>query len=68
MSATAAPLQLLLSIEDAARVLAIGRTSMYRLIAQGEVEVVHIGSRCLVKASSLARFVDQLKGSSDAAL
>ena len=34
---------LLLTIVEAARVLSIGRTTMYELVGAGEIEVVHIG-------------------------
>ncbi len=34
---------LLLTIVEAARVLSIGRTTMYELVGAGEIDVVHIG-------------------------
>ena len=42
---------LLLTIIDAARVLSIGRTSMYELIGAGEIDVVHIG-----RSAGVSRF------------
>jgi len=39
------PVRLLLTVPEAARALAIGRTTAYELIRAGELEVVHIG-RC----------------------
>jgi hypothetical protein len=35
---------LLLRVDDAAQLLAIGRTTMYQLIAAGEIELVHIAA------------------------
>ena len=48
---------LLLTIRDAARVLAVGRTTMYELIAAGAVEVVHIGRSARVPVAALEAFV-----------
>jgi excisionase family DNA binding protein len=39
---------LLLSVEQAAQALGIGRSTLYELIAAGEVETVHIGRSCRV--------------------
>ncbi|MFN0091275.1 MAG: helix-turn-helix domain-containing protein [Acidimicrobiales bacterium] len=33
----------LVTIAEAARMLALGRTSVYQLISTGELEVIHIG-------------------------
>jgi len=53
---------LLLSIPAAARVLGVGRTSMYGLIAAGEIQIqsVSINRRRLVVAASLREYVDRL--------
>ena len=50
----------LLTIPDAARVLSIGRSTLYELIADGRIEVVHIGRSVRVKASDLVAFVEGL--------
>jgi excisionase family DNA binding protein len=52
--------QLLLSIEDAAKALGIGRTKLYSLVQQKEVELVKIGSKSLITAASLNAFVAKL--------
>lgn len=52
---------LLLTIRDAARALGIGRTSMYELIAAGELEVVHIGRSARVPVVSVEAFVERLR-------
>ena len=56
-SGAAVLLPLLLTIRDAARVLAVGRTTMYELIAAGAVEVVHIGRSARVPVAALEAFV-----------
>jgi excisionase family DNA binding protein len=53
---------LLLSMEASQHALSVGRTTLYALVAKGEVETVHIGRRCLVRADSLAAYVDRLTG------
>ena len=47
---------LLLTMVDAARVLSVGRTTMYELVGAGEIEVVHIG-RCRSSAGGVDRGV-----------
>lgn len=44
-------------IEDAASALGVGRTLMYRLIRDGQLKVVKIGSRSLISASELNAFL-----------
>ena len=48
---------LLLTIPQAARRLAIGRSTAYPLIAAGELEVVHIGRAVRVPADAVELFV-----------
>ncbi len=48
----------LISITDAARMLGIGRTKTYDLIAEGLLETVSIGSRRLVKVASITALVE----------
>ncbi|MFC9971831.1 helix-turn-helix domain-containing protein [Spirillospora sp. NPDC127200] len=48
---------LLLTVEEAARRLKIGRTQMYRLIASGEVQSVTIGRLRRVPAECLSAYV-----------
>jgi len=57
---TVAPI--LLNVLDAARLLGVGRTTIYELIARGKLEVVHIGRAARIPASSIDRFVDELRG------
>jgi excisionase family DNA binding protein len=48
---------LAVSINDAARVLGLGRTSIYAMIADGRLEAFKLGRRTLVKADSIRRLV-----------
>ncbi len=48
---------MLLPVDDAAQLLAIGRTTMYRLIAVGEIELVHVDRCARVPFSELERYV-----------
>ncbi len=50
---------LLLTIVEAARVLSIGRTTMYELVGAGEIEVVHIGRSARVPVAALEEYVDR---------
>ncbi|MBL8928130.1 MAG: helix-turn-helix domain-containing protein [Pseudonocardia sp.] len=63
MTATdvAGPVRLVLTVEEAAQRLGIGRTLMYALITSGEVESVRIGRLRRVPADALERFVTGLR-------
>jgi excisionase family DNA binding protein len=52
--------RLLVTPEEAARRLSIGRTRIFALIAEGELVTVTIGRTRRVPVSSLRSFVDQL--------
>jgi excisionase family DNA binding protein len=45
--------QLLLSIEDTGKALSLGRSKVYGLISEGQLETVTIGRRRLVRATSV---------------
>lgn len=53
--------RLMLTPEEAADVLAIGRTKVYQLIQNSELESVKIGRSRRVPADSLVEFVSHLK-------
>ena len=55
----AAVVPLLLTIPQAASVLAVGRTTVYELIGAGELEAVHIGRSVRVPVDALRSFVDR---------
>jgi excisionase family DNA binding protein len=48
----------LCSIADAAKILGIGKTKTYELIADDQLECVTIGTRRLVKVASINKLVD----------
>lgn len=52
----------LLAITEAARRLGIGKTKLYELLADGQLETVHVGKRRLVVAESVAAYVERLRG------
>ncbi|WP_073255282.1 helix-turn-helix domain-containing protein [Cryptosporangium aurantiacum] len=56
-----------LTVEEAARHLRIGRTSMYALVSSGEVESVTIGRLRRVPRSALDDYVNRLRSAGRAA-
>lgn len=46
------------SINEAARALSMGRTSIYLMMADGRLESFKLGRRTLIKAESIRRLVD----------
>lgn len=57
------PAGLALTVEEAARMLGIGRTLMYSLVMSGQVESVTIGRLRRVPAECLAEYVGRLRAS-----
>lgn len=51
---------LLVTVEEAARLLGIGRTTMFELISSGDVKSVRLGRRRLIARKSLESFIDEL--------
>lgn len=51
--------QLALTVVDAARAIGIGRSSLYRLINNGQLSVVKIGRRTLITTESLRDLVSR---------
>jgi excisionase family DNA binding protein len=45
------------SIEDAARRLSVGRSTVYELIGAKALRTIHVGRRILVPESELRRFI-----------
>jgi excisionase family DNA binding protein len=48
---------LALSINDTAKTLSLGRTSVYALIREGRLETIKLGRRTLIKAASVRRIM-----------
>jgi excisionase family DNA binding protein len=62
MSSHSAPdLAVLLTVEEAAERLRIGRTSMYRLVSAGAIETVMVGRLRRVPAECLVDYVARLR-------
>jgi len=55
------PFRLVLTIEEAAERLGIGRTLMYALVAAGEVESVRIGRLRRIPTDALDAYVSTLR-------
>lgn len=53
---------IVLTVEQAAKRLGIGRTLMYSLVSTGEVESVTIGRLRRVPADALTTYVNRLRG------
>jgi excisionase family DNA binding protein len=53
--------RLLLTAEEAANVLRIGRTTVYALMKSGELRPVHIGRSCRIPQAEVERYVHGLQ-------
>jgi excisionase family DNA binding protein len=53
--------RLLLTPEEAAEVLRIGRTTVYALMKSGDLRSVHIGRSCRIPQAELERYVRRLQ-------
>ena len=60
-SSNGGTVRLLLTVEEAADRLGIGRTLMYALVKNGEVESVQLGRLLRIPADALPRYVDRLR-------
>ena len=58
-TARAAPL--LVTAQEAADILGVGRTKLYELINRGELRPVHIGRSLRLPVAELERFVEGLR-------
>lgn len=59
------PPRLLLTVEEAAEQLGVGRSTMYGLILDGAVESVRIGRLRRVPADALPTLLDSLRAAED---
>lgn len=54
---------LLLTVVEAARLLGVGRSTAYELLASGELESVHIGRSRRVPVVAVENYVESLRSS-----
>jgi excisionase family DNA binding protein len=54
--------KLLLTVEEAAEALSIGRSKLYELVASGSLRSVRIDKCRRVPLSAVVEFIDQLEG------
>ncbi len=62
MAVTETPRTLPLAVPplEAARLIGISRTGLYRLSASGEIRLIKVGARTLVRTADLTAFLDRL--------
>ncbi|MGG7519776.1 helix-turn-helix domain-containing protein [Allorhizobium undicola] len=51
--------QYLCSVSDAAKMLSVGRTKIYDMLAKGQILSMRIGSRRLVKVDSIKALIER---------
>jgi excisionase family DNA binding protein len=51
----------LITIKQAAQVLNLGRSTIYELIADGQLEVVHIGRSARIPTDAITALVNRLR-------
>jgi excisionase family DNA binding protein len=59
--------RMLLTVEEAAERLGIGRSTMYQLIAAGKIDTIRVGRLRRIEPNALARYIAGLRGDSDPA-
>lgn len=52
---------LLLSIDEAANLLSIGKTKLYAELAAGRLQAVKLGKRTLIPRTSVDNYIDALQ-------
>jgi excisionase family DNA binding protein len=57
----------LLTVEEAARRLSVGRTTMYALLKDGQINSVRIGRLRRIPAAALTAYTDRLAAEQNAA-
>jgi excisionase family DNA binding protein len=54
--------RMLLTVEEAAAALGVGRSFMFELIAAGQIETVRVGRLRRIRPEALRHYVDSLSG------
>ena len=55
------PSQLLYTVQEAAELLAVGQTTVKKLIRTGELQSCRIGSARRIRRADIERFIEELK-------
>lgn len=55
---------LLLTVQQAAEMIGIGRSTLYRILERGEIHSVHIGASRRIPLEAVEKFVRDLVGTS----
>jgi len=53
---------MLLTVSEASSRLGIGRSLLYELLADGQVESIHVGRLRRIPADALATYIDRRRG------
>ena len=61
MSIEPCPVPITVRIKDACRMTGIGRSKLYLLIAEGEIETIKVGSMTLIPVASLETFLRSMQ-------
>lgn len=56
----------LLRIEEAARLLSLGRSKTYQLVQQGEIPSIHIGKSRRIPTAALQHWIDRQTADAEA--
>ena len=62
MTASLSPEPICVRVNDAARMIGVGRTKLYELIAAGEVETVKFGKSTRITTASLHDLIRRQRG------
>jgi excisionase family DNA binding protein len=61
MTPSSTPDPICVRVNDAARMIGVGRTKLYELIAAGEVEMIKLGKSTRITTTSLHELIERLR-------
>ena len=60
---TSSPIEpICVKVNEAARMIGVGRTKLYEMIAAGDIEVIKLGKSTRITTASLIKLVTQQRG------
>ncbi|AYO78685.1 excisionase [Sphingobium yanoikuyae] len=62
MSGSTSPDPICVRVNDAARMIGVGRTKLYALIAAGEIDTVRLGKAIRITTASLHELINRRSG------